>query len=124
MNESTWEMPEIQYPGEFTTLLPKNDLLAHVMNCDACERSNTVNYALASMFNLTARILTHENNRANAHQFAHMNSIRDEIVRLEKREADAYAQVIYHVNENHPCQMCQGFSHVHDEFCRYLDPCH
>lgn len=97
-----WEMPEIQHAGEFTTLLPRNELMAHVMNCDKCESDAVINVHLSSLFRHTANALSGENMRKRARAFGRVwTNLTARIHECEQYESDTYASLISRVNLLH-----------------------
>lgn len=97
-----WEMPEIQHAGEFTTLLPRNELMAHVMNCDKCEHDTIVNRDLSHLFHHTSEALMGAQMRSERKQFGRAwNNLTRLILRHEQAESDRYERLISRVNLLH-----------------------
>lgn len=99
----TWEMPEVQYAGEFTTELPVNEFIAHVMNCGTCERDVYTLENLAQFFSTQSKIMMHQealNNSAAIFPAFNLEMQRA-IIQLESDEADTYKTLITRVNSLH-----------------------
>lgn len=94
--------PEIQYVGDFTTVLPRNELMAHIMNCTACESDHLVNYLISQLFKLTSDALSGNKMLTRTELGTRMaHTITAQILEIERLESAKYEELINHVNNLH-----------------------